>query len=102
MPKNNQNNGPYLEFLDDSDIVIRPATQMPGFVTLHSKREPLVIRESYYKGNQRISVRFHYPDKRDTVYRPGRRGVEIPLEAARLVAQAITDLMDLIEAREED
>lgn len=99
---NQKSNQPFIEFLGDSDIVIRPESDLPGLVTLHSKREPLVIREAFYKGNHRISLRFHYPDKRDTVYRPGRRGVEIPLEAARLVAQGITDLMDLIEYRDED
>ena len=98
--KRNNSHEPFLEFIDDSDLEVADTNGFPGLITLHSKREPLIIKETEYKGNHRISLRFHYHDKRDGVLRPGRRGIAIPLEAAKLVAQAILDLMEIIEKEE--
>lgn len=73
---------------------------LPGFITLTSKREPLIIKESFFRGNHRISLRYHYPDKRDQTLRPGKRGVEIPLEAIPVTIAALTQLQEAITARE--
>ena len=93
----NQNHEIFLEFADASNLTIAELGKFPALITLHHKREPLIIKETDYRGNRRISLRYHYPDKRDGVLRPGRRGVEIPLEAARLVSRAINEIMDLLE-----
>jgi len=96
-----ENHKIFLEFADASDLTIAELGKFPALITLHHKREPLIIKATDYRGNHRISLRYHYPDKRDGVLRPGRRGIEIPLEAARLVAQAINEIMDLLEAEKD-
>lgn len=96
--ENTDNGQVYLETIEEfGRDEIANTEGLPGFVTLHHKREPLVIKESYFRGNHRISIRFHYPDKRDGVLRPGKRGVEIPLEALDTTIMALTQLRDRIE-----
>ena len=97
----NQNPEIFLEFADESNLIIADLSGFPALITLHHKREPLVIKATDYRGNRRISLRYHFLDKQDEVWRPGRRGIEIPLGAARLVARAINEIMDLLEAEKD-
>lgn len=100
---NHNNNEPFLESIEEFGRDQIAATEgLPGFITLHQKREPLIIKESYFRGNHRISLRYHYPDKRDGCLRPGKRGVEIPLEALDQTIMALEQLRDRLNQEAED
>lgn len=55
----------------------------PGF-------QPYVVQLAEWKGVIRISIRQHYPPKADSkVLLPSKRGLDLTLDLARVVAQAV-------------
>lgn len=54
-------------------------------------REPLIIKESNWRGKDRISLRYYFWNK-DKALQPGRRGIEIGREHLELVIEALVKI----------
>jgi len=57
------------------------------------KREQLVVKGATYKGNRRLSIRFHYVDEEGNLA-PGSRGIEIPISFANEVLEAMEEVLE--------